>query len=201
MTKPLDLEELKKNIKKKIDISGIKCQFCNEEVEPEINVSGTYILSNHKHLIDNANFYSLWSCERHGSVPAILNGKTIDRPTDVMNMDIIKIDDDIFINIQRLKSACDFYLLFQDLDGMKELIIDVENGDIELNEKENKELYEFHLEYSKILEREKYNDLYDLEDRYNLWLFKLAFKDVYTTEDGQNSTSKENSKGDHPMKV
>jgi len=80
---------------------------------------------------------------------------------------------------QRLKSACEFYLMFQDLDGMKELIIDVENGDIKLCEKEKKQLYEFHLEYSKILEKEKYNDLSDLEDRYNEWLFKLAFKGVF----------------------
>ena len=105
MSKTLNLKESKENIKKKIDISDIKCQFCNGEVEPKINVSGTYILSSHKHLMDNANFYSLWSCEAHGSVPAVLNGKIIDKPTDLMNMDIVKIDDDIFINIKRLKSA------------------------------------------------------------------------------------------------
>lgn len=79
---------------------------------------------------------------------------------------------------QRIKSACEFWLMFQDLDGMKELIVSVETNEVKLNGEEKKQLYEFHLEYSIILEKERYNDLSDLEDRYNEWLFKKAFKDV-----------------------
>jgi len=85
---------------------------------------------------------------------------------------------------QRIKSACDFYRLFYGFNGMKELIVRVETGEIKLSEQRKRELYDFYLKYLKIFDKEKYYDLVNLIDKYNDWLFKLAFKNVFKENEG-----------------
>ena len=98
---PLKLES--KMFDKRIDITDAKCEFCKNEVRPEIMITRMYTSS--KKYMDNGNFVTYWHCDNCGAVPAIVNGEIIDNPLDLMDISAIRLNRKIFVSLRYLKSA------------------------------------------------------------------------------------------------
>jgi len=109
--KPLDLD-FEEILSKEIDISDAKCEICKKKVEPEVIITGKFTLS--KRYIDNGNFNSYWHCDNCGAVPAIINEELSENPLDLMNIPAVRINGELFISLQRIKSACEFFLRYKD---------------------------------------------------------------------------------------
>jgi len=101
MCEPLKLEL--KIFDKRIDITDAKCEFCKNKVRPEIMITRMYTSS--KRYMDNGNFVTYWHCDNCGAVPAIVNGEVIDDPLDLMDIPIIRLNEEIFVSLRCLKSA------------------------------------------------------------------------------------------------
>ena len=65
-----------------IDIKEAKCYICGKRVYPEIAFRGV-INSNHFWL--SGEIYTYWSCETHGGVYAELNGKLVEKPSELFD--------------------------------------------------------------------------------------------------------------------
>ena len=102
------IEKLKEKIKlmllKEVDVTNAKCEHCGRKVEACAEIGGTETLD--KEFIDSSIF-TYWSCEYHGAVGAILNGKHIPKPSWLFNKKFVEIDGEIYINfdfiIEKLK--------------------------------------------------------------------------------------------------
>jgi len=98
---PLKLES--EMFDKRIDITDAKCEFCKNEVRPEIMITRMYTSS--KKYMDNGNFVTYWHCDNCGAVSAIVNGEVIDDPLDLMDIPAIRLNRKIFVSLRYLKSA------------------------------------------------------------------------------------------------
>jgi len=169
--KPLEInfEEI---LSKEIDISDAKCELCKKKVEPEVIITGKFTLS--KRYINNGNFNSYWHCDNCGAVPAIINGKLSENPLDLMNIPAVRINGEIFISLQRIKSACEFYLKY------------IHNPKLFFK---NHEEYVgwFMQEVGEGVYWRLMDDIADVYDHraYRIWLFRLAFADVFEKDNGE----------------
>jgi len=159
-TEPLDGKISKEMTKKEIDITNMKCDVdgCDGAVSAGMFICGVDIFDENggRFFINDGEFETVWECEEHGAVSALDGDKKYSKPTELMNMKIICIDDKFFINLDIIKSACDFYLRYKD--------------DVDLLKIE-------HPEYKEEV-RQKFR-WFDETRLYQEWLFNLAFKDVF----------------------